>query len=314
MKRQIILYMLCVFAAMANAQPIPKSVYKTPTPKPVKITQKIVVRDRPVYIVKNNDRDGDGLTDAIDECPDEKGSPKNNGCPEKTVSIALPEMIVVTGGSFTMGSKNGNYEEKPSHSVILSSFSMAKTETTVEQWRAYCNASGKAMPEAPGWGWNDNDPIVNVSWNDAVAYCNWLRVKTGKSYRLPTEAEWEYAARGGNKSNGYVYAGGDNLNLLGWSQDNSSSQAHACGLKRSNELGLFDMSGNVWEWCKDWFDVTYYAISPSYSPQGPSSGSKRVMRGGCWYYAASQCRVAYRTSFDPAGRDRSFGFRVVLSQ
>ena len=118
--------MLCVFAAMANAQPIPKSVYKTPTPKPVKITQKIVVRDRPVYIVKNNDRDGDGLTDAIDECPDEKGSPKNNGCPEKTVSIPFPEMIVVAGGSFMMGGTEK--DEKPSHHVALSGFSMAKTK------------------------------------------------------------------------------------------------------------------------------------------------------------------------------------------
>jgi formylglycine-generating enzyme required for sulfatase activity len=317
---------------------------------PVKAKATPPAKVKTVYVVKNNDRDGDGLSDEIDECPDEKGSPKNNGCPEKmviekkidrdgdglsdeidncpdekgipqnngcpekTISIPLPEMIVVAGGSFTMGSKNNYDDEKPLHNVTLSSFSMAKTETTVAQWRLYCTTSGKGIPEAPSWGWNENDPIVNVSWGEAVAYCNWLTKRTGKSYRLPTEAEWEYAARGGNKSNGYDYAGGDDLTGVGWSKENSTTKAHGCGLKRSNELGLYDMSGNVWEWCMDWYDRTYYANSSSKNPRGPSSGSIRVLRGGSWDGAASNCRVAIRNGHDIAHPHPDYGFRVVLSQ
>lgn len=278
---------------------------------PVKPKATAPAKVKTVYVVKSNDRDGDDLTDAIDDCPDEKGSPKNNGCPEKKVSIPLPEMIVVAGGSFTMGSENGEFDEKPRHIVTLSGFSMAKTETTVAQWRVFCNATGQAMPKEPRWGWNDIDPIVNVSWENALAYCDWLRTITGKSYRLPTEAEWEYAARGGNKSNGYKYAGGDDLNVVGW---NSTLRAQACGTKRSNELGLFDMTGNVFEWCKDWYDGTYYANSSSKNPQGPSSGSVRVLRGGSWFFNPSDCRVARRKSLYPADRDLDYGFRVVLSQ
>jgi sulfatase modifying factor 1 len=307
MKKQIILYMLCVFALVANAQPIPQSIKKTPTPKTQKAPQKVVVIQKPVYIVKNNDRDGDGLSDAIDECPDEKGSPKNSGCPEKTVSIPLPEMIEVPGGSFTMGGMNGR--ESPSHSVTLSSFRMAKTETTVAQYRAYCKATGQEIRYK---GWTDKEPIVHVSWDDAVAYCKWLSDKTAKFYRLPTEAEWEYAARGGNKSNGYEYSGSDVSSAVSWNTENSDRGIHDCGLKKPNELGLYDMSGNVYEWCQDWYGR--YDADSQTNPNGAKTGSYRVLRGGCFLSVAAICRVADRDYNSPDFSNFCLGFRVVLSQ
>lgn len=312
MKPQLLLYVFLTWAVMAKAQTIPQSINKPTTPKPQKAPQKVVVIQKPVYIVKNNDRDGDGLSDAIDECPDEKGSLKNSGCPEQKGSIPLPEMIAVAGGSFMMGGSIED-EEKPRHNVTLTSFSMAKTETTVAQWRAYCTATGQAMPETPFSGWTDKAPIVNVSWEDVVAYCEWLSDKTGKTYRLPTEAEWEYAARGGSKSNGYTYAGSDELDEAGWYYDNAGGQTQACGRKKPNELGLYDMSGNVYEWCKDWYSGTYYSSSPASNPSGPSSGSFRVLRGGSWTTGAAGCRAAHRNSGTPRIRPLT-GFRVVVPQ
>jgi formylglycine-generating enzyme required for sulfatase activity len=170
------------------------------------------------------------------------------------------------------------------------------------------------MPDAPSWGWKDTHPMVNINYNDANAYCNWLSEKTGKDYRLPTEAEWEFAARGGNNSNNYTYSGSNDLEEVGWSTDNSGSSTQACGRKKPNELGLYDLSGNVWEWCKDWYDSNYYSNSPSSNPRGPSSGSDRVLRGGCWYYPATDCRVANRSYRDPTNRYIHYGFRVVLYQ
>ncbi len=167
-----------------------------------------------------------------------------------------PEMILVEGGTFTMGDSEmeGEANEQPAHEVTLKSFSMAKTETTVLQWKTYCSATGHKMPETPSWGWIDTHPIVNVSYDDAVAYCDWLSDKTGELYRLPTEAEWEYAARGGKQSKGYKYSGGQSIDMTGWYNGNSNKQTQAVAQKRPNELGLYDMSGNVWEWCKDWYD------------------------------------------------------------
>lgn len=227
-----------------------------------------------------------------------------------------PEMISVEGGTFTMGDEwmLGDEDEQPTHEVTLKNFKIGKTEVTVAQYRAFCNATGKAMPETPDWGWKDNFPIVNVSWHDAVAYCDWLSEKLGGLYRLPTEAEWEYAARGGNKSSGYKYSGSQSLYSVGWANDNADGRAHAVASKKTNELGIYDMSGNVWEWCMDWYDSEYYANSPNNNPRGPRSGSYRVMRGGSWYSSATDSRVAFRNSGDPSLRYSTLGFRVVLSQ
>ncbi len=226
-----------------------------------------------------------------------------------------PEMVSVKGGTFTMGDEfgEGKLDEQPTHSVTLKGFKIAKTETTVAQYRAYCNATGHSMPETPSWGWNLTDPIVNVSWDDAIAYCDWLSNKTGNMFRLPTEAEWEYAARGGNKSKGFKFSGDKFANDVAWFFDNSGKQAQTVAQKRANELGLYDMSGNVLEWCSDWYDKSYYSTSPLNNPKGPVKGTDRVLRGGSWRCAAEGCRVAIRIH-DAPGSDYLYshiGFRVV---
>lgn len=226
-----------------------------------------------------------------------------------------PQMVFVTGGSFTMGNNSSDaMEEKPSHTVSITSFSMSKYETTVAEYKAFCQASGRTMPDAPSWGWNDKHPVVNVNFNDATAYCNWLSETTGKNYRLPTEAEWEYAARGGQKSNRYTYSGSNDLEEVGWSTDNAGGQTQATGRKQPNELGLYDMSGNVWEWCKDWYSESYYSSSPLANPRGATSGSDRISRGGAWYGPAARCRVAGRGNSSPEDRRDDSGFRVMLPQ
>ncbi|SDA42225.1 Formylglycine-generating enzyme, required for sulfatase activity, contains SUMF1/FGE domain [Algoriphagus alkaliphilus] len=230
-----------------------------------------------------------------------------------TYAQTLPEMILVEGGTFQMGDEWGlGDEDELVHEVTLRSFSISKTEVTVGQYKRYCSESGVRMPNPPNWGWIDSHPMVNVSWFDAVNYADWLSEKTGKLYRLPTEAEWEYAARGGKHSAGYKYSGGQSLPLVGWFGDNADGKTHPVAQKRANEPGIYDMSGNVWEWCSDWYgDYPSSAVS---NPRGPSSGSDRVLRGGSWDGSAVYCRVSDRLYYDPSGRDGSGGFRVVLSQ
>ena len=231
-----------------------------------------------------------------------------------TFAQTYPEMITVEGGNFTMGDTEmeGDVSEQPIHQVTLKTFKIAKTETTVAQWKAFCNATGRSMPETPSWGWIDSHPIVNVNHSDAMAYCDWLAEKMDADYRLPTEAEWEYAARGGKLSKGTKYSGGRSLDNAGWYEANSNSKTHTVATKNPNELGIYDMSGNVWEWCKDWYGD--YSASAQTNPKGATSGSGRVLRGGSWYFSAAPCRVAFRYYYDPSDRYDDYGFRVVLSQ
>jgi formylglycine-generating enzyme required for sulfatase activity len=231
-----------------------------------------------------------------------------------TFAQTYPTMITVEGGTFTMGDTEmeGEKDEQPTHQVTLKTFKIAKTETTVAQWRAYCNATGRAMPETPSWGWIDNHPIVNVNYSDAMAYCDWLAEKMDADYRLPIEAEWEYAARGGKGSKGTKYSGGRSLENAGWYIANSNRKTNSVATKNPNELGIYDMSGNVWEWCKDWYGD--YSSAAQTNPKGATSSSSRVLRGGSWNYTASNCRVAVRDDYDPTDRDDDCGFRVVLSQ
>jgi len=230
-----------------------------------------------------------------------------------TFAQSYPEMITVEGGTFTMGDTEmeGEKDEQPTHQVTLKTFKIAKTETTVAQWKAFCAATGRAMPETPSWGWIDSHPIVNVNYGDAMAYCDWLAEKMDADYRLPTEAEWEYAARGGKGSKGTKYSGGRSLDNAGWYDANSGSKTHSVATKNPNELGIYDMSGNVWEWCKDWY--ADYSATAQTNPKGVASGSSRALRGGGWFSSATICRVANRGSIDPANRT-DHGFRVVLSQ
>ena len=223
---------------------------------------------------------------------------------------AKPEVVFVQGGSFNMGGTMSDYQ-KPVHRVTISSYHIGKYLVTVGQYLAFCEDTGRPMPKPPRWGWQDRHPMVKVSYDDAIAYCNWLGKQYGGEWRLPTEAEWEYAARGGNKSMGCTYSGGDDMEQVGWFEDNAGGKTNSVGQKKANELGVYDMSGNVWEWCNDWFRVDYYANSPANNPLGPSSGSNRVLRGGGWGGPAADCHVAYRSFIGPSLRTDYNGFRVV---
>lgn len=223
-----------------------------------------------------------------------------------------PEMVKVKGGSFQMGDEKGlgQDNELPVHQVTLSDFSIARTETTVQQWKMFCQETGRAMPPAPPTGWINDHPIVNIKWQDAADYAAWLTNKTGKKYRLPTEAEWEFAARGGTLSKGFTYSGGDEIDSVAWYAGNAGGKTQPVARKRSNELGLYDMTGNAWEWCKDTYgDYTSAAVT---NPTGAATGDAMTFRGGGWYEPDKYSRIAMRGSSDDKGYTfRDLGFRVV---
>ncbi len=238
------------------------------------------------------------------------------------------EMITVNGGTFQMGSNEGGSDEKPIHTVTLNTFSISKYEITNSQFCEFLNdigcdpngsyhgteyidmddgdcqvdyTGGQFVPESG----KDDYPAIEVTWYGAKACCEWA------SGRLPTEAEWEFAARGGNNSNGYTYSGSNNLDEVAWYYSNSGGRTHEVGTKNANELGIHDMSGNVLEWCNDWYDSDYYSISPENNPQGPSSGSYKLLRGGSWGNDVYSCRVADRVSVNPVNASSGSGFRFV---
>jgi len=216
--------------------------------------------------------------------------------------------VYVAGDTFTMGctSEQGSDcydDEKPSHSVTVGSFNIGKYEVTQAQWKSVMGSNPSSFKGC------DNCPVESVSWNDVQEFIKKLNSLTGKKYRLPKEAEWEFAARGGNKSRGYQYSGSDNLGSVAWYSDNSGSKTHPVGQKSPNELGIYDMSGNVLEWCADWFKG--YPGSSGVSDQ---TNSFRVLRGGGWDDGARYCRVSYRGSYGPGFRSYDDdGFRLVLS-
>ncbi len=222
-----------------------------------------------------------------------------------------PQMVKVSGGSFRMGDTHGggDSDEKPVHRVSVDTFYMGIHEVTFAEWDACVNMGGCShAPDDEGWG-RGRRPVINVSWEDAQGYIKWLNRKTGKRYRLPTEAEWEYACRSGGKAQ--KYCGGDNLDALGWYDKNSGGKTQPVGGKQANGLGLYDMSGNVYEWVQDWYKEKYYGTSVADNPEGPSSGSLRVRRGGGWYGGAGGCRSAFRDFNSPGYRDDDLGFRLL---
>jgi sulfatase modifying factor 1 len=252
-----------------------------------------------------------------------------------------PAMVFVKGGKFNMGGTI-NADEQPVHEVVVNNFSMCAHEVTVGEFRQFIKNSGyktdadkKGLSyvfdgkfhtkEGVNWECSPHGtlrqpnqhryPVVHVSWNDAVAYCRWLSAKTHKSFRLPTEAEWEYAARGGSVQKPYTYSGGDSLGLVAWYEDNSNWTDHPVQKKLTNSLGIYDMSGNVWEWCQDWYGETYYRNSPKQAPTGPDSGMYRVLRGGSWNYGAIRSRIPCRdgTGVTDTGY-YNVGFRVVCDE
>ncbi|MDR0893225.1 MAG: formylglycine-generating enzyme family protein [Mediterranea sp.] len=217
-----------------------------------------------------------------------------------------PEMVYVEGGTFRMGSpahEKGRCDDEKPHLVTLGDFLIGKYVITQRQWKA-------VMMDNPSFNQDDNYPVEDINWDDTQQFLCKLNAATGKNYRLPTEAEWEFAARGGKESKGFLYSGSNNISYVGWHRDNSWGRTHPVGYKRANELGIYDMSGNVWEWCNDWYDE--YPKRPQKNPQGPSHGTNRIGRGGSWGDEMSLCRVAYRSYIDPEDRSSLLGFRVVL--
>lgn len=217
-------------------------------------------------------------------------------------------MVYVAGGTFTMGAtpeqgSDAEEDEKPAHQVTLSSFSIGRYLVTQEEWLA-------VMGDIPFITKGENLPVVKVTWEECQEFIHKLNTLTGKNFRLPTEAEWEYAARGGKQSHGYKYAGSNDLGSVAWYGENFNNQTHPVGKKLPNELGIYDMTGNVWEWCNDWKGP--YSATAQTNPQGASSGTYRVCRGGSWTCNTEYYRVTYRDACIPDNRGDYLGFRLVF--
>lgn len=226
----------------------------------------------------------------------------------ETVSGVSFDMVYVKGGTFQMGATEDDEEawddEKPVHSVTLSGYYIGKHEVTQGLWKAVMGSNPSDFAKG------DNYPVERVNWNDVQEFLTKLNQLTGKKYVLPTEAQWEYAARGGAKSKGYKYSGSNTIGDVAWYNDNSEQSTHSVGTKAPNELGIYDMTGNVWEWCGDWYDS--YSDASQTNPTGPASGSYREYRGGAWLSHARFCRVSYRGYNAPDSRYGNLGFRVAL--
>ena len=223
---------------------------------------------------------------------------------ESALAEIARNMVEIKGGTFDMGSNDVEDKEQPVHAVTLENFYLSRYEVTQAQWRAVMGGNpSRANSDCP------NCPVDNISWNDAQKFIQQLNQLTGLNYRLPTEAQWEYAARGGNRPHGFTYAGSENLDKVGWYYGNSGSKTHVVGTKgKHNGLGIYDMSGNVWEWCQDWYGE--YPSGPLKDPKGPESGVGRVLRGGSWGNYASYCRVVNRNYDRPDYRHDDVGFRL----
>ena len=228
-----------------------------------------------------------------------------------TVTGVTFKMIGVAGGTFTMGAtaeqgSDAYSDESPTHRVTLSSYYIGETEVTQALWEAVIWGSWRN----PSYWKGDGLPVTNVSWNDCQDFIRRLNCMTGKHFRLPTEAEWECAARGGSRSQGYKYSGSNSIDKVAWYGDNSGRETHPVGVLRPNELGLYDMSGNVWEWCQDWYGD--YSSFDQTNPTGPYSGDRRVRRGGSYKCGAWDCRVSNRDDYSPDCHCLNIGFRLVL--
>ncbi len=239
----------------------------------------------------------------------------------ETIKGVSFDMLYVEGGTFMMGATEEQGDdaydsEKPVHSVTLSDYYIGKFEVTQELWEKVMGTTIRQQRDKEDSryilaGVGSDYPMYYVNWEEAQEFCTRLGQLTGKNYALPTEAQWEYAARGGVKSKGYKYSGSHMVGYVAWYYNNSSS-THPVGTRQPNELGLYDMSGNVWEWCSDWYASDYYYDSPQSNPTGPSTGSYRVLRGGSWGRNARLCRVSIRNYYIPGNRNYDYGFRVVL--
>jgi len=218
-----------------------------------------------------------------------------------------PDMVFVKGGTFSMGSEKGAYDERPVHQVKVDDFFICKYEVTQEQWVGIMGDNPSLFDDCP------KCPVEGVSWEDTREFLHRLNEKTGMNYRLPTEAEWEYAARGGQKSLGYKYAGSDWLHSVAWYEANSEARTHPVGSRNPNVLGLYDMSGNVWEWCYDWYHYDTYRTPDKDNPEGPADGDFRVVRGGSWFFLEESMRCTSRDYGTPEMQYGNIGLRLVRS-
>ena len=245
----------------------------------------------------------------------ESSSNENLSTPKTYTNSLGMEFVLIPAGEFMMGAvpqdKEAGDDEKPQHNVkITKPFYMGKYPVTQEEWEKLMGNNPSKFKQA-----GKKAPVETVSWNDCQEFIKKLNQMEGKTYRLPTEAEWEYAARGGGSAGSYVYTYGDDAGKLGdyaWYDDNSSETTHPVGQKKPNSIGLYDMMGNVWEWCEDCFDEDFYKNSPSADPKGVENDEYRSIRGGSWYYFARNSRLSYRNNYDPDNRNFSFGVRLVL--
>lgn len=285
--------------------------------------------------------------DYLRQHPSGKNAPearKRRDALRPSPDIATYNMVKIDGGTFEMGCKperdgTCNSDETPLHQVSISPFYLSRYEVTYQQFKTFVDSTqyqtdaekkgyiyiftGHAWEKKTGLNWRHDvqgqtrstadyqHPVVHLSQNDAKAYCQWLSKQTGKEYRLPTEAEWEFSARGGKLSKTYRYAGSNDLEKVAWHWGNSDWKTHVVGQKKANELGLFDMSGNVWEWCSDQYDVDYYKSSPNIDPTGAKLGTYAVLRGGSWNEFSHNCRLAERRAFNPLFCVNDYGFRLA---
>lgn len=271
-----------------------------------------------------------------------------DGAAEAGIEADYPELVDVPGGTFSMGGHvPGSSSSLPEHAVRLDRFAMSRYEVTFAQYDRFCVETGRPLPPDQGYG-RDDRPAGCVNWYDALEYCNWLSEKRGRApcygidkanpdpdntnvyddqrwtirwnreadgYRLPTEAEWEYAARGGNRSGGFTYSGGNRIDEVAWYSGNSGRYPHSVGAKRPNELGLCDMSGNAYEWTWDWYSEGYsWCSDTERGPSGILSGGFRVLRGGSCFFDQYGALVFHRKSAPPYCRLPYVGFRIVARE
>jgi hypothetical protein len=254
------------------------------------------------------DSDGDGVPDHRDECPGILGVAAKKGCPEDIETIAdalVGTFVKIKGGEFEMGNENGDSIEKPVHRVFLSDFYIGQAEVTQAQWKAVMGSDPSRFNNC------DHCPVEQISWNEIQSFLQKLNSSSGVNYRLPTEAEWEYAARGGAHSKGYIYAGSNNIDEVAWYNGNAGNQTHPVKGKAPNELYLYDMTGNVFEWCSDWYGS--YPDGSQTNPSGATHGYGRVFRGGSLFFPPKFCHNTLRGYDRPTGRSPDLGFRLARS-
>lgn len=236
-------------------------------------------------------------------------SPVSSKDASPIINRIISNMVYVEGGTFSMGASLNDKEsfdnEKPKHRVNISSFHIGRYTVTQEEWE-------EVMGNNPSSWKGEKFPVEKVTYNDCQEFIKKLNKLTGKKFRLPTEAEWEYAARGGSKSMDYLYSGSNNLSEVGWYLENSGNRPHEVGKRLPNELGLYDMSGNVYEWCEDWYDANFYKKSRLQNPAGPVAGVRRVARGGSWRSKSKYSRITNRAPVKPGYGALNIGLRLAL--